>query len=182
MDERSIIKLFLYRAEGAIDALAKKFGSKLKHLCMNILSNTQDAEECVSDTYLALWNAIPPANPDPLSAYVYKTGRNVALKRLRSRTAQKRSGYEVSLEELSQCIPGIDTESTWEAKALGEAIDSFLSTLPQESRVLFLRRYWFGDSLKDIRHLTGIRENTLAVRLSRIRSDLKDYLRTEGFL
>ncbi len=182
MDDRHIIKLFFDRAEGAIEALARKYGGMLRHLCMNILADHQDAEECVSDTYLAAWNAIPPAEPDPLSAYIYKVGRNTALKRLRSRTAQKRSAYEVSLDELAECISGTDTESTWEAKELGGAIDRYLTTLTKENRVVFLRRYWFGDSLRDISQLTGVKENALAVRLSRMRADLKGYLTKEGFL
>ena len=182
MEDRHIIALFFDRAEGAIDALAKKYGKALYSLCRNILDDPLDAEECVSDAYLAAWNTIPPARPDPLSAYICRLGRNCALKKLRSRTALKRSGYEVSLEELSECIPGSDTETAWQAQALGEAIDRYLATLPKENRILFLRRYWFGDSLKDISRRMGIRENTLAVRLSRIRGDLKDYLSKEGFL
>lgn len=141
MDDRHIIKLFFDRAEGAIEALAKKYGKGLYRMSMHILSDAQDAEECVSDTYLAAWNAIPPARPDPLSAYIYKVGRNTALKRLRSNTAQKRSAYEVSLDELAGCIPDDALAEATDARELGRAIDRYLATLSTENRRIFLRRY-----------------------------------------
>lgn len=182
MDDRSIIQLFFARAEGAIDALARKYGKPLLQLCKNILSNPQDAEECVSDTYLAAWNTIPPAEPDPLSAYIYKIGRNTALKRLRSNTAQKRTAYEVSLDELAECISDDTLENTLDARELGRAIDRWLATLTEENRIIFLRRHWFGDSIHDLAKTLGLTENTLTVRLSRLRGKLKDYLMKEGFL
>lgn len=181
MDDRSIIGLFFDRAEGAIDALAKKFGKGLYRISMNILSDAQDAEECVSDTYLAAWNAIPPARPAPLSAYIYKIGRNTALKRLRSRTAQKRSAYEVSLDELGECIPDNSLEEAVEGRALSRAIDDWLATLSEENRAIFLRRYWFGDSIKALSKTVGLTENALSVRLSRLRSALKQHLIKEGY-
>ena len=124
----------------------------------------------------------PAGTPRPAERLHLQAWAQLRTKKLRSRTALKRSGYEVSLEELSECIPGSDTETAWQAQALGEAIDRYIATLPKENRILFLRRYWFGDSLKDISRRIGIRENTLAVRLNRIRGDLKDYLIKEGFL
>ena len=182
MEDRHIVALFFDRAEGAIDALAKKYGRALYSLCRNILNDPQDADECVSDAYLAAWNTIPPASPQPLSAYIYKLGRNCALKKLRARTAQKRTAYEVSLDELAEVLPGGDVESAVEAKLLGEAIDRYLDTLTKENRVIFLRRYWFGDNLREIARRTGVTENALAVRLSRLRAGLKDFLTREGIL
>lgn len=150
---------------------------------MNILGSRQDAEECVNDTYLAIWNVIPPQRPDPLPPYIYRTGRNIALKRLRDNSAQKRnSAYDASLDELAFCIPVGTLEETLDARALGQAIDRFLDTVSQESRVIFLRRYWFGDSIKEIAKGLGMQENTVSVHLSRTRSKLKDYLTEEGFL
>lgn len=181
MDDRHIMGLLFDRAEGAIDALAKKFGKGLHRMAMNILSDPQDAEECVNDTYLALWNTIPPARPDPLSAYAYKIGRNTALKRLRSNTAQKRSAYEVSLDELAECIPDTSMQEVFDARELGRAIDRYLATLTSENRIIFLRRYWFGDSLKAIAHALGMTENALSVRLNRIRAGLKEHLSEEGY-
>ena len=181
MEDRHILKLLFARAEGAIEALASKYGKLLLRICTNITADPRDGEECVSDTYLALWNAIPPARPDPLSAYVYKTGRNVALKRSRSSLAQKRSAYEVSLEELADCLPDHSAAQLLDARELDRAIDRWLATLSKENRVIFLRRHWFGDSLEEISRLTGLKEATLAVRLSRSRKALKDYLIKEGF-
>ena len=182
MDDKHIIELFFQRSESAIEALDAKYGKILRMLCTNILGDPLDAEECANDAYLAAWNTIPPAQPNSLSAYILRLGRNCALKKLRTRTALQRSSYEISLDELSECITGSDTEEVWQAQALGEAIDRYLDTLSKENRILFLRWYWFGDSLKDISHRMGIRENTLAVRLSRIRAGLKDHLSKEGFL
>lgn len=182
MEDSKIISLLWQRAETAITALAEAFGKRLQATAMNILGSFRDAEECVNDTYLAVWNAVPPKKPDPLAAFVYKTGRNLALKRLRSNTALKRGGgYDLSLEELEGCIPGPALEEAVEARALGQAIDSFLSTVSRESRNIFLRRYWFGDSVGDIARCLGMKENTVSVRLSRLRVQLKDYLTKKGY-
>lgn len=181
MEDKQILELLWNRVEGVLDALAQKFGKRLHHTAMNILGNRQDAEEAVNDTYLALWNAIPPEKPDPLAGYVHRTGRNVALKKFRYLTAQKRSTqYEVSLEELSGILPAPSLEEMLDARELGQAIDRFLDTVSRENRILFLRRYWFGDSIKHLSKATGISENTISVRLSRLRAQLKDYLYKEG--
>lgn len=182
MDDRKIITLLLERSEGAIEALAQRFGKQLHRIAMNILRSARDAEECVNDTYLALWNAIPPQQPDPLCAYAYRVGRNTALKMLRSSTAQMRnSAYDVSLDELAGCMGG---DSAWEAldaRELGRAIDRFLSTQSRDSRVIFLRRYWFGDSVKAIARAMAMSEGAVSVRLNRTRSALKHYLNKEGY-
>lgn len=176
-----ITKLLLQRSESAIAELAREFGRRLYLTALNILNIHEDAEESVSDTYLAVWNAIPPKQPEPLAPFVYKTGRNIALNRLRHRTARKRSSYEVSLDELSACIAGPDLWETLDARALGRAIDRFLDTLNQSNRVMFLRRYWFGDSVRDIARHFDLTENAVSVRLNRTRSKLKLYLTEEGF-
>ena len=182
MDDRKILQLLWQRVESALDALAKKFGRRLMMTAMNILSNPQDAEEAVNDTYLALWNAIPPEKPDPLAGYVHRTGRNVALKKHRYLSAEKRaSRYELSLDELAGILPGPSFEEMMDARELGRAIDAFLDSVSRENRVLFLRRYWFGDSIKQLASSTGHSENTISVRLSRLRGQLKDYLTKEGF-
>ena len=183
MDDTKIISLLFARVETAIDALAHKFGTRLLGIAINILHSSRDAEECVNDTYLALWNAIPPERPDPLSAYTYRTGRNIALNKLRSNSAQMRnSAYDLSLDELAGCIPDDRLWETLDVKELGRAIDRFLDTQSRENRILFLKRYWFGDSVKQIAEETGLRDGTVSVRLSRIRTALKDYLNKEGYL
>lgn len=183
MDDQQILTLLWSRTEQAIQALSDTFGKGLYKLCMNILGNHHDSEECVSDTYLALWNAIPPQRPTPLPPYVYRVGRNIALKKLRSDTAQKRcSQYDLSFEELSGAISGEDLETAVDAKALGQAIDRFLDTQSKTNRILFVRRYWFGDSIKDLASFSHMSPNTVSVRLSRLRKELKDTLSKEGFL
>ena len=182
MDDEAILALLWERAESAISALAAKFGRRLHQTAMNILDDRQDAEEAVNDTYMALWNTIPPERPSPLGGFVYRVGRNIALNRLRSNTAKKRDcRYALSLDELAEAIPGGTLEEVWDAKALGQAIDRFLDALNPTNRRLFLRRYWFGDSAKALAQEEGMTQNALCVRLSRIRTQLKDYLIQEGF-
>ncbi len=182
MEDRHIIQLLFDRAEAAIDALAQKFGPRLFACAMNILGDHRDAQECVNDTYLALWNTIPPQRPDPLSAYTYRVGRNTALKRLRENTAQKRNNaYDLSLDELAGCIPDRAFEDALDARALGRAIDKYLDIVSKDSRIIFLRRHWFGDSVADIAAAMGMTQNAVSVRLHRVRDGLKDHLNKEGF-
>lgn len=183
MEDLHIIKLLFDRAEGAIDALSRKYGRLLYATAANVLTDCRDIQECVNDTYLALWNTIPPQKPNPLSVYACRIVRNTALKRLRSNTALMRNSfYDLSLEELAECIPDQYFEDTVSARELGQAIDAFLDTLNRESRVIFLRRYWFGDSVKSIAALLGKKESAVSVRLNRTRSALAHYLNKEGYL
>ena len=183
MEDLQILEALFARSEKALAALAEKYGKGLLNLAMNILGSRADAEETVNDTYLALWNAIPPERPIPLEGYVHRTGRNIALKKLRFLRAQKRSSvYDVSLDELANALPGGDLEDTLDAKALGRAIDRFLDGQNATNRVLFVRRYWFGDGVKELASTMGMTESAVSVRLSRVRSQLKHYLNKEGSL
>jgi len=182
MEDKKIIQLLFARAENAIAELSARFGKQLHRISYNILENQSDAEECTNDTYLALWNAIPPVSPDPLAPYVYRTGRNTALKRLHRDTAQKRDRrYDVSLEELNGCLPGEDVEQMIDARDLGRTMDRFLETTTKENRYIFVRRYWYGDSVGDIARELRMQENAVYVRLNRIRNGLKEYLQKEGY-
>lgn len=182
MEDQKIVKLLWQRAENAIEALAKKFGKRLMSIAMNILGTYQDAEESVNDTYLAVWNTVPPKKPDPLAGFVYATGRNISLDRLKYNTAEKRDGrYDVSIDELANCIPAPALEETVEARELGLAINRFVGTLSVDNRALFLRRYWFGDSVQQIAKDLGMRENTASVRLGRLRMQLRQHLVKEGY-
>ncbi len=182
MDDQKLLELLWARSRDAIAGLAARFGQRLYQTALNILGNREDAEEAVNDTYLTLWNVIPPERPNPLGGYVHRVGRNIALKKLRFQSAQKRSSqYDLSLDELSGILPGENLEDTLDARALGQSINAFLSTLRKEDRILFLRRYWFGDRVKDLARERGITENSLSVRLSRIRQQLKSHLIQEGF-
>ncbi len=183
MEDKAIIRLLFDRDEQALTELKNRFHPRLYHTAFNILGSREDAEEAVSDTYLALWNAIPPARPEPLEGYVHRTGRNLALKKHRFQSAQKRcSQYDLSVDELAAVLPGGDLEEALDARALGQALDCFLDTLPRTSRILFLRRYWFGDTVKELAKALSLSENTVSVRLTRIRTKLKSHLIKEGFL
>ena len=183
MDDKKIIALFFQRAWTAIAALQKKYGALLQSVAANILADRRDAQECVNDTYMAVWNNIPPENPDPLCAYVCRITRNIALKRHRDAHAQKRnSQYDLSLDELAECLADRSLEETMDARELGRAIDAFLRTLSAENRIIFLRRHWFGDSVKDIAFSFAMSESAVSVRLHRTRSQLQAYLTQEGYL
>ena len=175
MEDHEILALLEQRSDRAIDALAERFGSLLLRIAMNLVDNSQDAEECVNDTYLAVWNSVPPNHPLPLQPYIC---RNIAINRLRRSTTQKRAGYEISLDELAGCISAPLQE---DSRLIGQAMNAWLRTLSKENRAIFLRRYWFGDSIKDIAAATGLKENAVSVRLNRLRDKLKDYLYMEGY-
>ena len=144
----------------------------------NILNDRQDAEECVNDAYLGAWNAIPPAKPDRLLAFICKIVRNVSLKRYEQNTAAKRnSKYDVALQELEDCLASATTvEEEIEERELTEIIESFLGSLSKENRIIFLRRYWFSDTYADIAKQVGLTEKNVSVRLTRIRKELRAYL------
>lgn len=183
MEDRKILQLLWDRMEEALTALAEKFGRGLYKLAMNILNNHDDSEEAVNDTYLALWNRIPPEKPDPLTPYVYRVGRNTALNKLRSNTAQKRySNYTLSLDELADSLPGGTLDDVIDAKTLGQAIDHWLSTQSYTNRTLFLRRYWYGDPVSTLASTYAMTPGSVSTRLNRLRAGLRDYLYKEGLL
>lgn len=182
MEDSRIIELLFARSEQAVSELSVKYGKLVRHISRNILGDNEDVNECENDTYLGVWNAIPPQRPNPLAAFVCRIARNLSLKKYRSNTAQKRDcSFDVSMEELGDCLAGPSVEETWSTKEMGLAIDRFLDTLNQENRCVFVRRYWFCDSMKEISQRFAISENNASVRLSRIRASLRDYLKKEGF-
>ena len=176
MEDRQLLQLLFDRAESVFEALAQRFGHRLSRTALNILDSAEDAEECVNDTYLAIWNAIPPAKPDPLAPYVYRTGRNIALNRLRAMTTQKRSGYVLSQDELAGCVSAPTGD-----RDLGRGLNDWLRTLKKQARAIFLRRYWFGDSVRDIANAAVMTEGAVSVRLHRLKHQLKVYLTKEGY-
>ncbi len=177
MDDSAIIELFYARSEQAICELDQKYGRVCRKLSYNILNNLQDAEECVNDTYLGAWNAIPPARPNPLLSYLCRIVRNLSLMRYHANTAAKRNGnYDVVLEELENCLASMDSvEADMEEKELIRRIEDFLETLSVENRVIFMRRYWFSDSYAEIAQRTGLSEKNVSVRLTRLRKQLRRY-------
>lgn len=180
MEDERIVALFFERSELAIRALDDKYGALCRAVAFNILADAQDAEECVSDAYLGAWNAIPPARPDPLRAYIIKIVqivRNLSVKAYRTKRAVKRSGYTVALEELDECIADKKTvEDTVEAAELGGIIERFLDTLSAKERVIFMRRYAFADSYAEIAERVGVSEKNVSVRLSVTRQKLRQFL------
>ena len=177
MNDRQIVSLFYERSEQAITELSEKYGKLCFKIANNILSNLQDAEECVNDAYLIAWNIIPPQNPNPLRPYICRIVRNVSLKKLRTNSAIKRkSNYEISLSELGDCIPVNSSYDDLSVKELTAQINEFLSTLERNDRVMFLKRYWFSEPLSEIAQMLGITEHNVSVRLSRIRGKLRKFL------
>ena len=153
-------------------------------MARNILGNEQDAEECVNDTYLGTWNAIPPHRPSPLRTFVCKIARNLATMKYHSNTAVKRnSQYDLALDELEEYLSDRNSvEETYEAKELAEAINGFMATLNYSDRFIFTRRYWYSDPVKDIAKMAHSTTNSVTVRLFRIREKLRLYLEKEGLL
>ena len=183
MEEHQIVELFWLRSEDALEQAWEKYGRLLQQLCRNILEDPQEVEECVSDTLLALWNTIPPQRPAPLAAYACRIARNLAVKRYRDSHAQRRDSRKtLPLEELVEVLPAPSTEEQWNAKELARAMDAWLEGLKETDRVLFVRRYWFGDSVQDAAARVGLRENTASVRLRRMKLRLRDYLTQEGYM
>ena len=182
MLDEEIIKLFFDRSEVAIRELGEKYGKTCFQIAYNILGNGSDAEECVNDSYLGVWNAIPPAEPNPLLTYVLKVVRNVSLNRYHKNQAMKRnSTYDVAVDELEDYLASQETiEKTMESQELTQAIEAFLDTLSRENRVIFVRRYWFFDTYEQISKKTGLTEKNVSVRLTRMRKQMREYLEERG--
>ena len=182
MNDAEIIRLFFDRSEQAIVSLSERYGSSMRSVAEHLLGNREDAEECVQDTFLAVWNQIPPERPVSLSSYVFRILRNLAIKRYHEKTAQKRNAvYDVALDELEDCIPAAPSpEEEADEKTLSEAIERFLAGLNKEDRVLFIRRYWYSDPIPELAKRLQIRSHTVSDRLSRIRGKLRESLRKEG--
>lgn len=182
MNDKKIIELFFERSEKAVTELSKRYGGTVLRIAQNLLHNRQDAEECANDTYLSVWNAIPPQRPESLTAFVCKIARNIAINRIEYDHAQKRGGEaEACFEELQECIPsGESAEARYEANFISELIDEFLDTLDRKNRMIFIRRYWYMDSFKDIASEAELSEGTVRTRLTRIRDKLKEFLESRG--
>lgn len=182
MEDARIISLLFKRDDAAIAALDDRYGALCRHLAGNLLSDPRDVEECVNDAWLAVWDRIPPERPDPLSAYLCRIVKNLAIARYHRNTAHKRNtAYDVSLDDLAECFPSsFSVEDEALARALSRRINHFLADLPAEDRILFVRRFWFGDSPKDLAKLLGVRPHTVSVRLSRLRGKLRTFLEKEG--
>ena len=181
MNDSAILELYWARDEEAIRQTEKAYGKKLNRLAFGIVANLEDAQECVSDTYLKAWQTIPPQRPDHFFAYLAKICRFAAFGILDYRAAAKRKAEMVALtEELALCIPDLTDQKEQLHRELGALLNRFLETLSKESRVIFLRRYWFADSVQAIARRYGFSESKVKTRLHRTRQQLRKFLAEEG--
>ena len=178
MEDRDIIALYFARDERAIRETADKYGDFCEGVAMGILGNRQDAEECVSDTYLRTWNSIPPKRPGSLKAFVGKIARNLSIDRLRHRhIARHDSDFEIMLSELEPYLPAREEEES----VLSELLDGFLEGLETLERRLFMGRYWHGYTVSRMAEQYGLTPNAVSLRLHRVREKLRDYLEKGGY-
>lgn len=184
MDDLAIVQLYFDRSETAITETDKKYGPYCYTIAYNILANKEDAEESVSDTYLAAWNAMPPRRPSILSTFLGKITRRLSIDRWRTRTAYKRGGGEIplALDELSECVSGGETpEQTVMRRQMALAFNRFLQALPETERSVFLCRYWYLDPIADIAAHFGFTESKVNSMLHRTRAKLRSMLQKEGW-
>jgi len=178
MHDEQILNLFFARDEQAISVCEGQYGADCMRLSMSILHSPPDAEECVNDTWLRAWNAIPPKRPTPLRAFLLRIVRNLSLNRLRYNHSECRdSNLTVALDELEACIPVPEEHSA----ELAEMLSAFLRTLSEDERILFMGRYFHACPVKTLAQKSGMRENTVSVRLHRTREKLRAYLEERGY-
>ena len=180
LEDERILELYWARNTQAIHETSEKYGSRLSQLSTRLLRAKEDAEECVNDTYLGTWNAIPPQRPSYFFAFLAKLCRNIACNKLDWLNAAKRRAEVVELtDELAACIPNPEDERQRESRELGEALNRFLESLPQENRLIFMRRYWYMDSVHEIAARYGFGESRVKTSLFRTRQKLREYLEKE---
>lgn len=185
MEDCKIIKLYLERSENAITETDKKYRKYCYSIAHNILHDSEDSEEAVNDTYLGAWNSIPPNVPDVLQTFLGRITRNISLKKIRSRNTQKRGNgeYFLVLDEMSEFIPsGQDTENDVEAKELAHFINTFLKSLSETERKVFVCRYWYFDAIADISKQFGFSKSKVKSMLFRTRKKLLTKLETEDYI
>lgn len=182
MDDLQIIGLFFKRSERAVAELSDKYGALCMSVAVNVLQNTEDAEECVNDAYMKVWEHVPPDEPKSLSAYLLRIVRNLSVNRLRDNSRDKRSAnYASCIDELEELIPSSSSvEDEISEKELGAYISEYVKTLSTENRMIFVRRFFYMDSVGDVAKATGLRTGTVRTRLTRLRAGLKEYLKEKG--
>lgn len=185
MEDRQIVQLYWDRDQQAIACCKEKYGIYCFSVANHILESREDSEECVNDTWFSAWNRIPPHRPSALRMFLAKITRGLAFNRFKARYAQKRGGGQLLLvlDELGECVAGMDdVAAVVDAKELGECVRQFVAQLPARDGDVFLRRYFFTESVKEIAEGYGLTENHVSVVLSRTRKKLKDHLTKEGYL
>ena len=186
MDDQLIIDMYFERNEQAITCTADKYGRLLRSVAFGILKSHEDSEECENDTYMKTWSIIPPTRPNIFSAFLVKITRNLSLDRYDQMHAAKRGAGEVPmvLDELAECIPDESASSTDDGsndEELKRILDKFLATLPSDARKIFMRRYFFSDSVNEIADKFGFGKSKVKMSLSRSRDSLKSLLESEGY-
>ena len=184
MEDQEIVELYWKRDESALEHSREKYHGYLSRIAQQILYDREDSEEVVNDTYFKAWQSIPPQWPSKLSIYLGRLTRHGAIDRYRHHTSQKRQGdtYAMCLEELEECCAtGQDPQQVLDGKLLAQAISRFLYTLKPQTRAMFLGRYYFLDSLKEVAQYCGVRESKAKSTLFRVRKALRAYLKQEGF-
>lgn len=180
MDDKRIVELFLSRNESAIAQTQQKYGAYCKAIAYNVLRNHSDAEECANDAYLDLWNSIPPNIPKNLKSFVGVITRRIALDRYDYNNADKRTHtVGVAIDELYECIPDRE-EGAMEEMIFCEMMNDFLSSLDKKSRIVFMQKYWYFCSVKEIADNLGLSESNVKVTLHRVRAKLRKFLEKEG--
>ena len=185
MDDNGIIQMYWNRDDRAINLTSEKYGHYCKTIAKNILNNEEDAEECVNDTYLNAWNSMPTHWPEQLATFLGKIVRNLSFNKYRHDHAEKRGGGEITLvlDELTDCVSDIDdVEQLIDRQELAKSINAFVRSLPTEKRNIFVRRYWYADSVAELGRVTGAGSAAVSARLFRIRRKLKTYLEQEGMM
>ncbi len=184
MEDMELLNLYLARDGQAAAETQRKFGAYCFSIAQNILGNAQDAEECVNDVLLRLWERIPPAKPKNFYAYIAAVTRSIACNRFTAATAQKRGGGETPLilDELRDCTAPDTVEQETDMRALSQTLNAFLGTLKPDHRVIFMQRYWYLCPVDEIAKDLGISKSKVTVTLMRTRTKLRKYLEQEGFL
>ncbi len=184
MNDNEIVQLYWERDERAISESSDKYGRYCTKIAENILSDHEDARECVNDTWLRAWDSMPPHRPSLLSAFLGKLTRNLSLDRYRMLHREKRGAHNMDLilDELEDCVSGADTpEDTALGNELKEAINAFLRSLPAQKRYLFISRYWSAETISGLAERFQMSENNVSVSLNRIRGSLRAYLNERGY-
>ncbi len=181
MEDTKIIELYWMRNEDAIAETEAAYGRRLRRLASRILGNSEDAEESVSDTYMKTWETIPPKRPTYFYAFIASICRHLSLHKVDWNQAAKRNAEVVTLtQEMELCIPDTSRDREQEAREIGKVLNAFLEGLPQQTRMIFLRRYWHVDTIAEIAQRYGITESKVKMQLSRTRAKLCTYLEQEG--
>jgi len=181
MTDKQIIELYFSRSENAITETNTKYGAYCKKISMNILQNEPDSEEALNDTWFKAWNTIPPQKPNPFKTYLGMLVRTVSINRYKYYTAQKRNGiFDVLLSEVEEMIPASQVGSNYENGQITDIINNFLSSTDKVSRMFFVRRYWYSDSISEIAKIYGVSEGKVKSSLFRSRAKLRAEFEKEG--